>query len=141
MRQLGDRPLLGSALAAGNPTGSLAFTVADWTRKLPEPMLDETDRILLKAATAGASLDDLDDLTTCRHRGLRDRDVAGAAARPRRPLPAARLPLATPGVIRSGLTPGRATAVRAVLEAPGKKAGPEDDRTEGQRFHDALQQA
>jgi len=28
-----------------------------------------------------------------------------------------------------------------VLEALGKKAGPEDDRTEGQRFHDALQLA
>jgi len=31
--------------------------------------------------------------------------------------------------------------VRAVLEALGKKAGPEDDRTEGKRFHDALQLA
>jgi hypothetical protein len=33
MRKLGDRPLLGSALAAGGVTGSLAFTIADWTRK------------------------------------------------------------------------------------------------------------
>ena len=30
--------------------------------------------------------------------------------------------------------------MQAVLEALGKKAGPEDRRTEGQRFHDALQQ-
>ena len=29
--------------------------------------------------------------------------------------------------------------MQAVLEALGKKAGPEDRRTEGQRFHDALQ--
>ncbi len=58
MRQLGDRPLLGSALAAGDVTGSLAFTIADWTRKLPAPMRDETGRILLDAAS-GASLDDL----------------------------------------------------------------------------------
>jgi hypothetical protein len=28
-----------------------------------------------------------------------------------------------------------------VLEALGKKAGPEDDRTEGERFHDALRLA
>jgi hypothetical protein len=28
-----------------------------------------------------------------------------------------------------------------VLEALGKKAGPEDDRTEPKRFHDALQVA
>jgi hypothetical protein len=34
-----------------------------------------------------------------------------------------------------------ATAVRAVLEALGKKADPGDDRTEGKRFHDALQLA
>jgi hypothetical protein len=44
------------------------------------------------------------------------------------------------GVIRGNLTPECAAAVQAVLEALGKKAGPEDPRTEGQRFHDALQQ-
>ena len=43
------------------------------------------------------------------------------------------------GVIRGNLTPECAAAVQAVLEALGKKAGPEDTRTEGQRFHDALQ--
>jgi hypothetical protein len=43
--------------------------------------------------------------------------------------------------MRGDLTPECNTAVRAVLEALGKKAGPEDDRTEGQRFHDALQLA
>ena len=45
------------------------------------------------------------------------------------------------GVIRGNLTPQCAAAVRAVVEALGKKAGPEDDRTEGKRFHDALQLA
>jgi hypothetical protein len=45
------------------------------------------------------------------------------------------------GVIRGDLTPGCAAAVTAVLEAFGKKAGPEDDRTQAQRFHDGLQQA
>ena len=43
------------------------------------------------------------------------------------------------GVIRGNLTPECAAAVQAVLEALGKKAGSEDTRTEGQRFHDALQ--
>jgi len=42
--------------------------------------------------------------------------------------------------IRGNLTPECGAAVQAVLEALGKKAGPEDHRTEGQRFHDALQQ-
>jgi hypothetical protein len=40
-------------------------------------------------------------------------------------------------VIRGNLTPGCAAAVRTVTEALGKKAGPEDDRTETKRFHDA----
>ncbi len=35
MRQLGGRPLLGTALAAGDITDSLAFTIADWTPQAP----------------------------------------------------------------------------------------------------------
>src|ERR1700744_3447318 len=143
MRQLGERPLLDTALAAGDITDSLAFTIADWTRKLPAGMRTETDRILLEAAAAGASLDDLATIAGCaieRWRqqqpdpdepddGFDDRSVQlgttfGGAA-----------------VLRGNLTPECATAVRAVLEALGKKAGPEDDRTEQKRFHDALQLA
>ena len=45
------------------------------------------------------------------------------------------------GVIRGDLTPECAAAVTAVLEALGKKQGREDDRTQGQRFHDALAEA
>src|SRR5579863_9434767 len=65
MRQLGQRPLLGAALAAGAVTDSLAAAIADWTRKLPAPARDETDRILLQAASAGASLDDLAAIAAC----------------------------------------------------------------------------
>jgi hypothetical protein len=39
------------------------------------------------------------------------------------------------------MTPECAAAVRAVLAALGKKAAPEDDRTEEKRFHDVLQLA
>ena len=143
MRQLGERPLLGEALAGGDITDSLAFTIADWTRKLPVQMRAETDRILLDAAAAGASLDDLATIAACaierwrqqqpdpdrpddgfNDRGLQLGITFGGAA-----------------VLRGDLTPECATAVRAVLEALGKKTGPEDDRTEGKRFHDALQQA
>ncbi len=143
MRQLGEHPLLDSALAAGDITGPLAFTIAGWTARLPAAMRAETDRILLEAAAAGASCDDLAAIAGCaveRWRqqqpgpddpddGFDDRFVQlgttfGGAA-----------------VIRGDLTPECATAVRAVLESLGKKAGPEDDRTEKQRFHDALQLA
>ncbi len=141
MRQLSERPLLGQALAAGEITDSVAFTIAERTRKLPAQLRAETDRILLEAAAAGASVDDLDTIAACaveRWRqqqpdpdtpddGFDDRSVQlgvtfGGAA-----------------VIRGNLTPECATAVRAVLDALGKKAGPEDNRTEGKRFHDALQ--
>src|SRR6202030_4552023 len=46
-------------------TGSLAFTIADWTRKLPAEMRDENDRILLEAAAAGASFDDPATIAAC----------------------------------------------------------------------------
>jgi hypothetical protein len=44
------------------------------------------------------------------------------------------------GVIRGDLTLECAAAVTAVLDAPGKRRGPEDDRSADQRFHDALQE-
>ena len=143
MRQLGDRPLLGDALAAGDITGSLAFTIADWTRKLPAGMRAETDRILLDAAAAGASLDDLATIAACAIEkwrqqqpdpddpddGFDDRAVKLGVT------------FGGAGVLHGTLTPECASAVRAVLDALGKKAGPEDDRTEEKRFHDALQLA
>src|SRR6202034_4702893 len=44
------------------------------------------------------------------------------------------------GRIGGDLTPECAAAVTAVLEALGKSRGPEDLRTAGQRYHDALQE-
>ena len=141
MRRLGERPRLDAALTAGDITRSWALAIADWTRKLPTEMRDETDRILLDAAAAGASLDDLAAIAACAIETWR-----AQRPDPDEPDPGDRyLQLGTTfgdaGVIRGDLTPECATAVRAVLEALGKKAGPEDDRTEGQRFHDALQLA
>jgi hypothetical protein len=143
MRQLGERPLLDDALVAGDITDSLAFTIADWTRKLPEEMRTETDRILLEAAAAGASLEDLATIAACAIEqwrqqqpdpdqpddGFEDRYLKVGAT------------FGGAGVIRGDLTPECTAAVRAVVEALGKKAGPEDDRREEQRFHDALQLA
>jgi hypothetical protein len=140
MRQLGDRPLLATALTGGDITDSLAFAIADWPRKLPGEMREETDRILLDAASAGASLDDLATIAACaieRWRqqrphpddpddGFDDRYVEASTT------------FGGAGVIRGSLTP---ECSAAVLEALGKKADPEDDRTEGKRFHDALQLA
>jgi hypothetical protein len=143
MRQLADRPLLDAALAAGEITDSLAAAIAAWTRKLPAGMRAETDKILLDAAQAGASQDDLAVIAGCaieRWRsqrpdpdepedGFEDRYVKVGTT------------FGGAGVIHGSLTPECTAAVTAVLEALGKKAGPEDNRTEDKRFHDALQLA
>jgi hypothetical protein len=143
MRQLGERPLLESALAAGDLSDAATFTIAGWTRKLPVEMRTETDRILLDAAAAGATLDDLAVIAACAIERWRqqqpDPDTPDDGFEDR----SVRLGVTFGGaaVLRGDLTPECATAVRAVLEALGKKQGPEDDRTEEKRFHDALQQA
>ncbi|MGH3211062.1 MAG: DUF222 domain-containing protein [Trebonia sp.] len=143
MRRLGERPRLGTAVTAGAITKSWALAIAEWTRKLPGEMRDETDRILLEAAAAGASLDDLATIAACAIESWRRRQPDPDA--PDDGFDDRYLQVATTfggaGVIRGNLTPECAAAVRAVLEALGKKAGPEDDRTEGKRFHDALQLA
>ena len=43
--------------------------------------------------------------------------------------------------MRGNLTPECTAAVAAVLESMGKRRGPEDHRTVGQRYHEALQEA
>jgi hypothetical protein len=143
MRQFAERKHLAEALATGGITDSWAAAIADWTKKLPADMREETDRILIEAAAAGASLDDLATIAACAIEqwrrqqpdpdhpddGFDDRYVQAGTT------------FGGAGIIRGNLTPQCAAAVRAVLEALGKKAGPEDDRTEGKRFHDALQLA
>ena len=142
MRRFGERPGLHGAVAAGDLSWSWAEAIARWTRKLPAEMRDETDKILLQAAAAGATLEDLATIAAAaieqwrssqpdpeddfdfRDRYLKLGVTFGGA-----------------GVIRGDLTPECAAAVTAVAEALGKRRGPEDDRSEEQRFHDALAEA
>ncbi len=140
MRLLRGHPAMAAALADADISKSQALAIADWTKKLPAELRAETINILVQAAEAGASLDDLRMIAGValeRWRaqqpdgdddGFDDRYVQAATT------------FGGAGVIRGNLTPECAAAVQAVLEALGKKAGPEDTRTEGQRFHDALQQ-
>jgi hypothetical protein len=140
MRQLTRHAHLHGALARGEVTESWADQIIEWLRELPAELRAGTEKILADAAAAGAGLEDLAAITAHALRqwqaqhpdpddddGFDDRYVAvgttfGGAA-----------------CIRGNLTPECGAAVQAVLEALGKKAGPEDRRTEGQRFHDALQ--
>ena len=141
MRTLSERPHLEGALGAGDISDSWAAEIADWLRKLPEELRAGTEKILADAAAAGASLEDLAAITAHALAQWQadhpDEDDDG--------FPDRYLQIGTTfggaGVIRGDLTPECAAAVTAVLEALGKKAGPEDDRTDKQRFHDALQLA
>jgi len=117
MRQLTERPLLGSALAAGDITDSLAFTIAGWTRKLPAQMRAETDRILLEAASAGASTDDLAAIAAYAIETWRAQQPDSDGPDPDDRFVQLGTTFGGAGVIRGGLTPECATAVRAVLEA------------------------
>jgi hypothetical protein len=140
MRLLRDHPALADALAAGDISKSWALAITEWTRKLPAGLRAETIKILIEAAKAGASRDDLRIIAGVAEQKWRaqqpDGDDDGFDDR----YVQAGTTFQGAGVIRGNLTPECAAAVQAVLEALGKKAGAEDPRTEGQRFHDALQQ-
>jgi len=142
MRQFSERPGLHEAVAAGDLSQSWADAITRWTRKLPAEMREVTDKILLQAAAAGATLEDLATIAAAAIEqwrsaqpdpeddfDFRDRYVKIG------------LTFGGAGVIRGDLAPECAAAVTAVMEALGKRRGPEDDRSEGQRFHDALAEA
>ncbi|HJZ08008.1 MAG TPA: hypothetical protein VJ283_07995, partial [Trebonia sp.] len=59
MRLLRDHPALAAALASADISKSWALAIAGWTKKLPAELRAETISILVQAARAGASLDDL----------------------------------------------------------------------------------
>jgi hypothetical protein len=140
MRRFRARPHLADGLAAGVITESWAAEIFKWTRQLPAELRAATDKILVDAAAAGASLEDLAAIAAyaveqwrSQHPdpdddgGFDDRYVQVGTT------------FGGAGVIRGDLTPECAAAVQAVLEALGKNHGPDDLRNEGQRFHDALQ--
>jgi len=142
MRQLSQRPGLHEAVAAGDISMSWADAIARWTSKLPAELREVTDKILLQAAAAGAQLEDLATIAAAAIEQWRsaqpdpdeDFDFRDRHLR-------LGLTFGGAGVIRGDLTPECAAAVTAVVQALGKKHGPQDERNEGQRFHDALQEA
>ena len=145
MRFLARHPLLDAATGTGALTVSWAREIAAWTGRIDhEELQTEADRILLDAAAAGADLDDLKILAQAAYEAWRaqepdpEDDPRGRGFGDRR----LRLETTLDGAGRIGgdLTPECAAAVTAVLEALGKSRGPEDFRTAGQRYHDALQE-
>ena len=146
MRTLCRHRPLEEALASGDISASWSDQILKWIKNLPGQLREDTEtilgieKILVQAAASGASLDDLRMILAralaqwqAQHPdpdeddSFDDRYVqVGSTFR-------------GAGTIRGNLTPECTAAIQAVLDALGKKAGKEDTRTEGQRFHDALQ--
>jgi hypothetical protein len=141
MRRMRRHPVIAAAQARGEVSESWAAEMAEWTRKLPAELREGVDKLLTDTAAAGANLEDLAFVAAYeRWRSQQpdpDGDDDGFADR--------YLKLGTTignaGRLTGDLTPECTAAVQAVLEALGKKRGPEDDRSEPQRFHDSLQEA
>jgi Domain of unknown function (DUF222)/HNH endonuclease len=141
MHRLREHPVIAAALASGGVSPSWARQVGDWTDRLPADVRDQADQELLDAAADGAALSDLffiaEDLRREHARPDADDGDGGFADR--------KLRLATTfggaGRLEGDLSARCAAAVQAVLDSLGKRAGPEDTRTAGQRHHDALEEA
>jgi hypothetical protein len=145
MRLLARHPLLDAATTAGAVTISWATEIAGWTGRIDdEELQSEADQILLEAAAAGADLDDLKIISQAAYEAWRaqepdpDDDPRGRGFADRSLYLETTLDGA--GRISGDLTPECAAAVTAVIEALGKSRGPEDFRSAGQRYHDALQE-
>ena len=142
-KRVATHPRVLAALAAGSVSESVGRVICLSTDKLPHEHRDAADeRKLLAAAAGGLELADLAGLFAemyVRARGdLPDQD-------PGREFADREVKLATTiggaGVVHGDLTAECAAAVAAVLDALSAPAGKEDDRTKGQRYHDALQEA
>ena len=140
MRRLAGHPAVGDALAAGEISESWARQICDWTDLLPEAVRGDADVVLLGAAAGGFELRDLGKLAEEIQRQCAAPDSDGDDGFAGRSL---RLDTTFEGAgkLDGNLTPQCAAAVQAVLDALGKRRGPEDERTRGQRLHDALEDA
>jgi Domain of unknown function (DUF222) len=141
-KRVPTHPRVLAALAAGTVSESVGRVICLWTDKLPQEHRDAGDEQLLAAFAGGLGLADLASLFAemyVRARGdVPDQD-------PGREFADREVKLATTiggaGVMHGDLTAECAAAVAAVLDALSAPAGKEDDRTKGQRYHDALAEA
>ena len=141
-RRLAYHPVIGDALAAGDLSESWARQVCAWTDRLPPARQDAADEILAAAARAGVDLPGLAGLAQEMYeRAHRGRDGEGAPDGFGGRAVFLGTTLGGAGRLTGDLTAGCSAALAAVLDALGKRAGPEDIRSAAQRRHDALEEA
>src|SRR5580704_2078695 len=142
MRRLGAHRRVAAALAAGSITESYARKVCGWSDLLPVAYRDGADEFLVGQAAGGLDLDGLSRLAEQIYSQVArpDTDDEDDARFNDRFVRLTRL-FRGHGRADGDLTPECLAAVQEVLDTLGKKAGPEDDRSAGQRRHDALEEA
>jgi hypothetical protein len=138
MRRQAAHPAIGDALAAAEISESWARQVCDWTDLLPEDVRGDADVLLLTAVADGLGLRDLADLAEELYKQCARPDTDGDDGFADRSV-WLDTTFKGAGKLDGNLTPQCATALQAVLDALGKRRGPEDLRTRGQRLHDALE--
>jgi hypothetical protein len=137
--RLQAHPVMATALAHEEITASWARQICQWTDQLPGDHRADADQILLAAATGGATLRDLAGLAReMIERAGRGQDDDGGFGDRSLWL---HTTLGGAGTVRGELTGRCAAALAVVLDALGKKRGPEDTRSAPQRRHDALEDA
>jgi len=143
MRQFSAHPVIAAAVASGGLSGSWAGEIAGWTGKFPAAWRDDIDKLLVDTASAGASLEDLAVVAQAAYEKWRSQqpDPDDPDDDPDDRYLKLGTTIDGAGRITGNLSPECAASVQAVLETLGKKAGPDDGRTEAQRYHDALQLA
>ncbi len=140
MRRLGAHRTVGDALAAGQLSESWARQICDWTDPLPADVRADADEFLLTAAANGAELRDLATMAEAIRRQCAAPDTDGDDGFTHRSVHLDAT-FEGAGKLDGNLSPQCTAALQAVLDALGKRRGPEDDRTKGQRLHDALEDA
>ncbi len=144
VRRAAAHPEVAAALAAGEVPESVARTICGWTDKLPQDCQADADAILLAADAGGADVADLAGLAGEIYARSRpkdqdqdeDQDKAFGERSVR-----LETTFGGAGVLAGDLTPECASLVSTVLDALSAPAGAEDDRSQPQRCHDALQEA
>jgi Domain of unknown function (DUF222) len=140
MRRLAAHPVIERALARGELSASWAREVCGWSDRLPAAVREDADRLLVQAAAGGADVADLGRLAEAIYQRTRGPDEDGGDGFGERNFHLG-ITFSGAGRAQGDLTAGCAAALSAVLDALGKKAGPEDVRTAAQRRHDALEDA
>jgi len=143
MRQFRHHPVIEDAVAGGELSEHWAGELAEWTRELPDDWRHDVDKLLADTASAGANLEDLAVVARAAYEKWRQQSGPDDGDGDRFDDRFLRLgtTLDNAGRVNGSLTPECTAALQAVLESLGKRAGPEDERSQAQRYHDALQLA